>query len=803
MILSRKLLQRYIPELKQISNEQFVKHVISMGLEVEQCVEITQNDYLIIGQIIDIKQHTYSQDKVICTIKINTKEEKNDKLTIIYKKENINKNFINKYVIVALKGSEICGNIIAEKDVKGIISEGIICTYNQLIKTKHATKTFFDKTNEIIILDSGKIGDINVNKYVAMDDYLLEVTIPHNRNELHGIKYIAQELSAKLGLRLTGCKGNATKTKKYHKNVKTFTIIDQTKNENNAFSCITINCNENNSSPWFLKGILLNNHIQPTNLIEDIGKLVTIFTGVPLFLFDLSKINGNIFLKKAENETTITDESGKNYKVARGDLTLVDGNNKIICLAGVCVDKNVMIGKNSKKILIIVGNYDKDLVFNTVNRLKISGNLVAKGVSHIQCNDAVIELKRLMNEFTNSNNKISIGSITNKNLKYKKYGNKVKIDYKLIANFLGLKISEKKIKKNLSDLKFNTRSHWVFPPAYRTDIHCWQDVAEEVLKMNGIDQIPKKSIKNHFFLQNETDKYDKIYKIISMLTDLQITNVVTKNLCTYEEATNFNHFDYHSPLKLKINSSYSYLRFSLTNNLLKILEANNNLKINLTPIFEIQKIHSNINENYHLGILLPETIFPISWKQQEQLKNDIFLAKGITKKIISMFGFDCEFKKIKNKWMSDDNSLEVFIYDNLIGYVGLISKKWLSKYNLDIPIYCIELRIEELLNSFNTDINDHSEITISNQQKIFRDITLSLEKNDEKRNFSFLKSVVDKIDEIQTWELISVFDETNCSSYTIHCELNQNFLYEKTSNDINLVINTIFAKLISKGFKIK
>ncbi|KJH42135.1 hypothetical protein DICVIV_11892 [Dictyocaulus viviparus] len=168
-------------------------------------VEILQTEYLVIGQVVEIKQHTYSPDKLVCTIKIKADDKGDEKITTVCKKEMlIDKKIIKKYVIVALNGCEIDGKTVVEKDMKGIISQGIICTYNQLARSKYPNKLFEKEHDEIVILDYGNIGDSHTDKYIAMDDCLFDITLSHNRDELHGVKYIARELSTNLKLKFTG-----------------------------------------------------------------------------------------------------------------------------------------------------------------------------------------------------------------------------------------------------------------------------------------------------------------------------------------------------------------------------------------------------------------------------------------------------------------------------------------------------------------------------------------------------------------------------------------------------------------------
>ncbi|KJH42134.1 hypothetical protein DICVIV_11891 [Dictyocaulus viviparus] len=216
--------------------------------------------------------------------------------------------------------------------------------------------------------------------------------------------------------------------------------------------------------------MLLSNHIQPGNLVENICRLVTIFTGVLLFLCDLDKIHGDILIKTAENKSVTVDDKGRKYSIDKDDLILTDGTNKIIALEGICINQEVKVDENSKSIHAIFGNYDTARLAKTIDRLNIDDSVSAKGINRVQCNDVIDKLKLLVDEIRNNENKLMIDKVVALDLSYKKYGTRIKVSYDDIVNFIGFRITKREIKKNLISLDFKVRPWAAFSRQYRTDI---------------------------------------------------------------------------------------------------------------------------------------------------------------------------------------------------------------------------------------------------------------------------------------------------------------------------------------------
>ena len=89
------------------------------------------------------------------------------------------------------------GRVIEYKELRGILSQGMICAYSEL--TSFVDYLSPTEDTNIILLDDAKIGDTDVFKYINLDDTIYDLSLPSNRNDLNSIYSICQELSGYFG----------------------------------------------------------------------------------------------------------------------------------------------------------------------------------------------------------------------------------------------------------------------------------------------------------------------------------------------------------------------------------------------------------------------------------------------------------------------------------------------------------------------------------------------------------------------------------------------------------------------------
>ncbi|CBY93518.1 phenylalanyl-tRNA synthetase beta chain [Mycoplasma haemofelis str. Langford 1] len=193
MIISRNLISHFLPRIQDYSIEQITSALFKSGIEVEAVDEIKAPNGVVYGLIESFEKVEGSDKLNFCKVLIPSEGKVRD---IVCGASNVRNNL---KVVVALPGASLLGGKvkIQERKVFGKLSRGMICAYGELHEFKLIGSNF---PKGIIELPD----DFDINRpfslsHICLDDVVLDLSIPTNRNDLHCAWGIAEELAKNLG----------------------------------------------------------------------------------------------------------------------------------------------------------------------------------------------------------------------------------------------------------------------------------------------------------------------------------------------------------------------------------------------------------------------------------------------------------------------------------------------------------------------------------------------------------------------------------------------------------------------------
>jgi phenylalanyl-tRNA synthetase beta chain len=192
MLYSRKLLERFLPKLSEINDNELSKAIGSTGneLPLNSIYKHPEVNNLVIGRILSFEKHPNSDHLNICKVQINNNGDVN---VIVCGAKNVE---ANKNVVVALEGAKLHdGRVIEYKEVRGVVSQGMLCGYYELtpLNTKYISP---QDSQGIMLFDDGEIGDTNVSSFLGLDDTIYDIEVPFaNRNDINGVLSFCQDLA--------------------------------------------------------------------------------------------------------------------------------------------------------------------------------------------------------------------------------------------------------------------------------------------------------------------------------------------------------------------------------------------------------------------------------------------------------------------------------------------------------------------------------------------------------------------------------------------------------------------------------
>lgn len=753
MILSKKIISNFIPTINLVPNEKVIEALIAIGCEVEQVIESVKTDFLKIGKIVAIKKHPHAAKLTICKVQL----EETQFTEIVCGAKNVTSDAaINKYAIVALEGAQLSnGRIVGTKNIRGVISEGMLCAYQEL-NTNSKNYVATEDADNIILLEDAKPFDTEIDKYINSDDTMFLISLPTNRPDWQGARFISQELAAYLKLKYIK-KIDYSGEAKF--NTSPIQAINGSEKNCKYFGGIYLRNKKIKSSSWNLKGLLINNQIKPDNDINDYMALISLLIGNSIQVYDADKIVGSIKVRTAASEEKMIGADGKTYNIEIGDLIVVD-NEKTLGLAGIIGTEVCKVTQQTSNFFIEIGNFNHKRIQKTVERLQISTL-----ASQINSKEVPLYATQLtfdyVYEYLTKDNVAQQISKPTKKLNLKKYHHEIVVDFKKIVDLLGYNknLSELKIRTIWTALGFSVTGNKVLVPTYRNDVEVWEDLAEELVKVLNINTFAPEPIKADYILNQDNHNYEMLQTLSAKLQNLQISNIHTYNLTTLKKAKQFTFFDYGEPMRVRrpLSSDHEYFQLNVINNLLDVLKYNKDRKNALKPLFEIKNIMNLEHASVHIGIVLPTPLFK-STLTHEQIPNNLLTMKGLSEVIVNNFGFNCDYEKIKESpFLIENDALKLIVYQEIIGYIGRIRPSLLKEYDLDHDaIYALDINLDPLIKSLNRTETNYE--PVSKFQNVERDITFQVLNNDD---FDHFAKTISKIKEVKKWELISVFNPSD------------------------------------------
>ena len=365
---------------------------------------------------------------------------------------------------------------------------------------------------------------------------------------------------------------------------------------NISFLKIDIDAINSNYLPYlkdYFDGFSLNKN----NFFTDISNYLSYELGLPTHSYDAAYINDNLLiLEDIELDKGIKFETLLNKKIElTGKNHVFTVDNKIINLAGVIGGKESSCSKETTSVIVECAYFKPESIIGKSIKYDIQSDAAYKFERGVDPGLQEKVLRRFIKIVQDHTNIKSIELYSETNLKE---DNKINLDEQNINLILGTKISKKEYTEFLETIGFICKDNYIEVPSYRSDIKSQNDLAEEIARIIGFDNIIPQEIK----IKSQTKKKLNLTedKIKSFLIDKGFNEVINFPF-NREELSNSIKVD--NPL----DSNKSFLRTSLKESLIQNLTYNERRQKDIIKIFEISDIYNSsggeINYKKVLGLI--------------------------------------------------------------------------------------------------------------------------------------------------------------------------------------------------------
>jgi phenylalanyl-tRNA synthetase beta chain len=404
-------------------------------------------------------------------------------------------------VALALPNAVIPQNIHSEQHesftlgkatIRGVESQGMICAGFELGLAP------LDQESGIMILPkTAKVGsklEDHLSLKQKKSDFIFDLSLPANRPDLFSHLGIARELSGLLHLKKLPLISTLEKKDKLNFKTKKKLELDLRERELCSYylgAKIKVKINE---SPRFILDRLESLGLRPINNVVDITNYVMHEVGEPLHAFDSKFVSGGIIIRKAHPQEEIVTLDHKK-RVLEHDMLVIADSHKPLAIAGIMGGKESEINSETQEIILEAATFNGGNIRKTSKHLGLRTEASALWEKGLHTRQAVIAMNRaieLLKE--HASGEVLEFAEAGKAIEEKK---SIRFSNADINSLLGTSLTPIEIKKSLTQVGFKvegTSSLRAEIPYYRTEIYNSADLADEVLKITGTNNLEKQPL---------------------------------------------------------------------------------------------------------------------------------------------------------------------------------------------------------------------------------------------------------------------------------------------------------------------
>ncbi|KKP89215.1 MAG: Phenylalanine-tRNA ligase beta subunit [Berkelbacteria bacterium GW2011_GWA2_35_9] len=428
-----------------------------------------------------------------------------------------------------------------------------------------------------------------------INNEFVEIEVTPNRADMLSIIGIARELAIKFPSQI---KSKNNSLPKFQTTSKLINFDIEAKDEVINFAGLVVKDIKITASPEYIQKRIIACGLKPINNFVDLTNYLMLETGQPLHSFDLDSIKYQLKLRKSQEKEKIVLLDNSSIELKQ-DLLIYESGNKIVDLIGVMGGKNSATTDKTKNIFVQTSIFNPDIIRLASKSSKITtpaSYRYERGVDENLTKITLAKFKQIIEE--NKWGRVEELFYQDINLSAK---SKIKLDYKKVSQLIGTNFDKQFCNNALQSVGCQITDDEVVPPSYRKDITIWQDLAEEIARVYGYNNLKVKVIDKPTEIV-DNDQYWKKYQLKKSLTDLGFNEVSTYSFLSENETKIFNQNDNQLvTIKNPLSNEHQSLRNSLVPLLIKTASKNpwySNIKL-----FEIGNVFYQDNEIENLAIL--------------------------------------------------------------------------------------------------------------------------------------------------------------------------------------------------------
>lgn len=706
MTISYNWLSEYLP--LKVDPDRLSHILTSIGLEVEK-MEVFEEvkgglKGLFIGEVLEVEKHPNADKLKLTKVKIG-----DGLLNIVCGAPNVAK---GQKVVVAPVGATIYPQnaeplTMKLAKIRGEESQGMICAEDE-IGLGHSHDGI------LVLPDDAKPGMAATEYFQPYSDIIYEIGLTPNRMDAMSHWGVARDVCAYLSHHDRQPVRPVYPHDKFEVGKKELGITVTIENTEacRRYSGVCITGIKVESSPKWLQHRLNAIGLRPVNNVVDITNYIQYETGQPLHAFDYSAISGQqVIVKTLAADTPFKTLDEKERKLDENDLMICNANQPM-CIAGVFGGAESGVSERTTTLFLESAWFHPVFIRKTSYRHNLRTDAASRFEKGTDISKTVDVLKRAATLIK----QITGGAIASEIVDvYPVAATKkeVVLPYQYLKKLTGKVYHPQSVKNILESLQFTVVKEGIDAmvvqvPLHKPDISLPADIVEEIIRIDGLDNIPIPTAITITPSVEENQKNEKMKeKLAGMITGLGFSEILTNSL-TNSAYFSSDQLNGSVALLNNLSTELNVLRPFMMHTALEVIGFNLNRKNSNLKLFEFGKTYrrkeeGGFFEKEHLCLYITGMRTEAAWNAQPAAA-DVYYLKGLVSAIAAMAGISAvSFTSEDDPFL--DDCLQVKLGRQKAGKLGRVNRKTKTVFDLKQEVFYADIDWELLLAAGQADVS--------------------------------------------------------------------------------------------------
>ncbi len=723
-------IKAYVPDL-DCSVQEYVDRMTLSGSHVENATYLDKNlEKIVVGQVEKIEKHPDADKLVVCQVNVGS-----ETVQIVTGAPNVVK---GAKVVVVLDGGKVAGGHdgspnpengikIKKGKLRGVPSYGMMCSIEELGSSREMYPEapengiyIFDEKKEV------KPGDDAVAA-LGLRDAVVEFEITSNRVDCFSMIGMAREAAA-------------TFEKPFYP-----PEVKETGNGERVEDYISVEVEDTDLCPRYTARVVKNIRlapspewmqrrlaamgIRPINNIVDITNYVMEEYGQPMHAYDLDKIRGKkIVVKRAKDGDVYTTLDGQERRLDH-DVLMINDAEGPVGIAGIMGGENSMVTDDIKTMLFEAATFDGTNIRLSSKRIGMRTDASGKFEKGLDPENALAAINRACQLVEELGAGEVVGGVADV---YPNPAEEVTLPFEpdKYNKLLGTDIEEKTMLGYFKRLEigYDEETRTLSIPSFRQDLRCCADIAEEVARFFGYDNIPTTLPKG----ESTTGKISLSARVEEISRNVAEQNGFCGSMCySFESPKVFDKLLLPKDDELRnaivisnpLGEDYSIMRTIELNGILTSLAGNYNHRNKNVRLYEIG--------NVYLPKSLPLTELPEERKRMTfgmYGDGDFFLLKGVLEELFLKLGLSgkVQYEPSQEKpFLHPGRQALIYVCGVYAGYIGQVHPEVSENYDMKCEAYVAALDLPAIVDKVTFDRKYQG---VAKYPAVNRDLSLVMKK---------------------------------------------------------------------------